>query len=94
MKKLASHISNAQKAGYNIANKDKYHGQYNFLGRLLAPIQFTDSKLLEGWLNKNPKSKVISYHYIFQTIQLIIYICLKILFLLLFFIQFCGAHFH
>lgn len=64
MKKLASHISNAQKAGYNIANKDKYHGQYNFLGRLLAPIQFTDSKLLGGWLNKNPKSKVVSYHYI------------------------------
>ena len=28
------------------------------------PIQFTDSKLLGGWLNKNPKSKVVSYHYI------------------------------
>ena len=42
---------------------DKYHGQYNFLGRLTKPLIFTDSKLLEGWLKENPKSKVISYHY-------------------------------
>ena len=42
---------------------DKYHGQYNFLGRLTKPIVFTDSKLLAGWLRDNPKSKIVSYHY-------------------------------
>ncbi|MBO31484.1 MAG: hypothetical protein CMM74_00690 [Rhodospirillaceae bacterium] len=60
---LANHLAAAQGEGYVIANKDKYHGQYNFLGRLKNPVVFTDSKLLPSWLKKNPKSKVVSYHY-------------------------------
>ena len=63
LKPLANYIALAQRQGYTVANMDKYHGQYNFLGRLTRPIEFTDSKLLPGWLKKNPNSKVVSYHY-------------------------------
>ena len=54
--------------------------------------------LINDWISFIPAlllaNFIYFYHYIFQTIQLIIYICLKILFLLLFFIQFCGEFFH
>jgi len=63
LKPLAKMIRKAQIEGYTVANMDKYHGQYNFLGRLTKPIAFTDSKLLAGWLRDNPKSKIVSYHY-------------------------------
>ena len=63
LRTISNILLNAQKQGYLIANMDKYHGQYNFLGRLIRPIVVTDSKLLEGWLKKNPKSKIVSYHY-------------------------------
>ena len=63
LRKISNILLNAQKQGYIIANMDKYHGQYNFLGRLIRPIVVTDSKLLEGWLKKNLKSKIVSYHY-------------------------------
>jgi hypothetical protein len=60
---LANHLASAQARGYAIANMDKYHGQYNFLGRLTKPVAVTDAKLLPGWLKQHPKSKVVSYHY-------------------------------
>ena len=63
LKPLAKMLRKAQIEGYTVANMDKYHGQYNFLGRLAKPIAFTDSKLLAGWLRDNPKSKIVSYHY-------------------------------
>jgi len=63
LKPLAQMLRKAQIEGYTVANMDKYHGQYNFLGRLTKPIVFTDSKLLAGWLRDNPKSKIVSYHY-------------------------------
>jgi 4-amino-4-deoxy-L-arabinose transferase-like glycosyltransferase len=63
LKPLANYLAAAQRQGFAIANMNKYHGQYNFLGRLTEPIEFTDHKLLPGWLRKNPKSKVVSYHY-------------------------------
>ena len=63
LKPLANYLALAQNQGYTVANMDKYHGQYNFLGRLTKPIVFIDSKLIEGWLKKNPKSKIVSYHY-------------------------------
>jgi len=63
LKPLAKLLRKAQIEGYIVANMDKYHGQYNFLGRLTKPIVFTDSKLLARWLRDNPKSKIVSYHY-------------------------------
>ena len=62
LKPLAQMLRKAQVEGYTVANMDKYHGQYNFLGRLTKPIVFTDSKLLAEWLRGNPKSKIVSYH--------------------------------
>ena len=62
LKPLAQMLRKAQLEGYTVANMDKYHGQYNFLGRLTKPIVFSDSVLLAGWLKENPKSKIVSYH--------------------------------
>lgn len=66
LRPLARAISGLQKDGYRLANFGKYHGQYNFLGRLSETIETTGSGEVEQWLKENPKSKIISSHYIIK----------------------------
>ena len=61
---LAAHLAGLQKQGYKIANYGKYHGQYNFLGRLTETIGETGDGDITAWLQKNPKSKIVSHHYV------------------------------
>ena len=44
-----------------LANIGKYHGQFNFLGRLQAsPIELNESQL-DAWFEKNPNGRVVMY---------------------------------
>ena len=59
LKGIAFYLKDLQDRGYAIAHLGKYHGQYNFLGRLEPNITATDLSKLKAWLERNPKAKII-----------------------------------
>jgi 4-amino-4-deoxy-L-arabinose transferase-like glycosyltransferase len=59
---LAKRLSEAQSRGYTIANYGKYHGQFNFLGRLTKPLVETGDGEIMQFLKDNPNAKIVSYH--------------------------------
>ncbi len=62
MRAIATYIADQQKQGVAIANFGKYHGQFNFLGRLTKPVAVTGQGDVVNWLKDHPKAKVISYY--------------------------------
>lgn len=60
IKPVAEFISNSQREGYTIAYYGKYHGQFHFLGRLKKPIVETGDGGIKSFLDKYPRSKIIS----------------------------------
>ncbi|NQV55308.1 MAG: hypothetical protein HQ503_05560, partial [Rhodospirillales bacterium] len=62
----AQYLAKLQKDGYAIANWSKYHGQFNFLGRLAPNIAEIGTSNVRQWLKINPKSKIIAYHYVLK----------------------------
>ena len=61
---LANKLSVLQKQGYAIANFGKYHGQYNFLGRLKKPITvigLLKTQKME-FLKNAPNGKIVAYY--------------------------------
>lgn len=63
LRPLAKHLSELQKQGFAIANYGKYHGQYNFLGRLNETIIETGDGEFRTWARAHPKAKVLVNHY-------------------------------
>ena len=59
---VARHIAGLQSRGYLVANISKYHGQYNFLGRLEAPLDVTWENEAQDWAAAHPQAKLVSYH--------------------------------
>jgi 4-amino-4-deoxy-L-arabinose transferase-like glycosyltransferase len=59
---VARSVRSAQADGYTVANYGKYHGQFNFLGRLTEPLDEIDDATLEEWLAARPRAKVVAYH--------------------------------
>ncbi len=64
LKPLALRLAEWQRQGVALANFSKYHGQYNFLGRLAKPI--TQVGMLypdtEKFIKDNPNGMIIAYH--------------------------------
>jgi 4-amino-4-deoxy-L-arabinose transferase-like glycosyltransferase len=61
MKEVSQKFGDWQRAGTHLAYVGKYHGQFNFLGRLgetIASIGLQDPDL-EDWLAENPQGRVI-----------------------------------
>jgi 4-amino-4-deoxy-L-arabinose transferase-like glycosyltransferase len=63
MKEVAQHIKGKMDEGRVVANIGKYHGQYQFLGRLERPIIVLDEnpKSLADFEKRNPGALFISY---------------------------------
>jgi 4-amino-4-deoxy-L-arabinose transferase-like glycosyltransferase len=59
---LARHLARLQENGRPIAHYGKYHGQYNFLGRLKRPLAITGDAEVVRWIKQNPRGKIVSYH--------------------------------
>jgi 4-amino-4-deoxy-L-arabinose transferase-like glycosyltransferase len=59
---VARHLAQAQQQGRPIAHFAKYHGQFQFVGRLTQPIEViaTAPELL-AWAQRNPDGVVIVY---------------------------------
>jgi hypothetical protein len=60
---FAEQLGAWQHAGHPLANYGKYHGQYNFLGRLTAPVDILDDQNeAAAWAAAHPDGKIVSYH--------------------------------
>ena len=59
---VARHLAEAQQQGRRIAHFAKYHGQFQFVGRLTQPLEViaTAPELL-AWAQRNPDGAVIVY---------------------------------
>tara|TARA_Y100000996_G_C22040536_1_gene444849 strand:+ start:128 stop:505 length:378 start_codon:yes stop_codon:yes gene_type:complete len=47
---------------FKVAYVGKYHGQFNFLGRLKKPIAVIDGSIVEDWFKENSNGFVIYNH--------------------------------
>ena len=56
----ARHLSALQEAKVPLAHLGKYHAQYNFVGRLRAPIAILDPAELRAWVAVHPSGQVIT----------------------------------
>jgi hypothetical protein len=64
LKPLAIKLAQWQRDGVPLANFSKYHGQYNFLGRLTKPItqigMFNPDTA--NFIEAHPDGRIIAYH--------------------------------
>jgi len=60
---LAKRLAAWQADGRPLAHSGKYHGQFDFLGRLKKPIAIIGENNAKSWAAANPRGKIISYHY-------------------------------
>ena len=58
---VARHLAEWQQAGHPLAHIGKYHGQYQFAGRLKAPIAEIEAVDAAAWLATHPDGKVVTY---------------------------------
>lgn len=58
---LATHLATLERAGTSLAHVGKYHGQYQFFGRLQRPVEVICVRELDDWLRRHPHGRVISY---------------------------------
>lgn len=58
---ISQHIKALQDAGISLANTGKYHGQYQFSGRLIRPIPSVPIEQLPAWFDAHPDGRIIFY---------------------------------
>ncbi len=58
--RTAAYVAEIQKTGANIAFLGKYHGQFQFTGRLRQPIETVRHEDLDGWLETNPDRLLVA----------------------------------
>jgi 4-amino-4-deoxy-L-arabinose transferase-like glycosyltransferase len=56
----ARHLAALQEAKVPLAHLGKYHAQYNFAGRLRAPIEILDPPEMREWVAAHPAGRVIT----------------------------------
>jgi len=56
----ARYLAALQDARVPLAHLGKYHAQYNFAGRLRAPIEILDLPDVKGWVAAHPAGQVIT----------------------------------
>lgn len=61
LKPLAMRISDIQQAGRPVAHMGKYHGQYQFLGRLENNLDVVNCMTTETWMKNNPDGAFLTY---------------------------------
>jgi 4-amino-4-deoxy-L-arabinose transferase-like glycosyltransferase len=60
LQELAVQLADLQRDGYALAWLGKYHGQFQFLGRLRLPVKdLQESGRLRGWLQAHPRGYVL-----------------------------------
>ncbi len=62
LRAAASQIAALKQEGRPVANVGKYHGQYQFLGRLEEPLDVIRGDKIVEWFDRNPDGVVVAYH--------------------------------
>jgi 4-amino-4-deoxy-L-arabinose transferase-like glycosyltransferase len=57
---VARHLAGLQARQVPLAHLGKYHAQYNFAGRLAAPIEILDPPELASWVAAHPEGRVMT----------------------------------
>ena len=58
---LAERIAALQRDGVTVANEGKYHGQFQYYGRLTRPLEVIDERDIGAWLASHPDGRVVVY---------------------------------
>ena len=58
----AGQIASLMQEGRPVAHVGKYHGQYQFLGRLEEPLDVIQGDEIVEWFDRNPNGVVVAYH--------------------------------
>ena len=58
----AGQIALLKREGRPVAHVGKYHGQYQFLGRLDEPLEVIRGDEIVEWFERNPDGVVVAYH--------------------------------
>lgn len=59
---LAARLADFERAGRPVAHVGKYHGQYQFLGRLERPLQVISRAQARKWFADHPEGRLVAYH--------------------------------
>ncbi len=62
LKEISQKLGAWERQGFKLAHSNKYHGQFNFLGRLTTTFDIIGQKGAREWAVANPKGKIVSYH--------------------------------
>ena len=62
LRPAAGQIASLKQEGRPVANVGKYHGQYQFLGRLEDPLDVIQGDEIVEWFSRNPDGVVVAYH--------------------------------
>ncbi len=55
-------LATIEEQGRPIGHVGKYHGQFQFLGRLTNPLEVLAATDIESWANANPNGVLVGYH--------------------------------
>ena len=58
----AGQIASLKREGRPVAHVGKYHGQYQFLGRIDEPLDVIRGDEIVEWFGRNPNGVVVAYH--------------------------------
>ncbi len=62
VRETAQELKRQEDAGHPLSYYGKYHGQYNFAGRLTKPIVTTGDQEAAEWILANPEGRFITLH--------------------------------
>ena len=61
MRNISHYLKGLQDQNIPLANVGKYHGQFNFVGRLLKSPEEVNEGQIDAWLVQNPEGRVLMY---------------------------------
>lgn len=58
---IAGYLSRLESQGHPIAHAGRYHGEYQFAGRLRRPLEVIEPPEVDAWLSRHPDGYVVVY---------------------------------
>ena len=59
--RIARYLSQLESEGHPLAHAGRYHGEYQFAGRLRRPLEVIEPGDADGWLSRHPDGYVVVY---------------------------------
>jgi 4-amino-4-deoxy-L-arabinose transferase-like glycosyltransferase len=59
--RIARYLSRLESEGHPLAHAGRYHGEYQFAGRLRRPLEVIEPAAVDGWLSRHPDGYVVVY---------------------------------